>query len=179
MKTAVIVVDMLNTYDHPDAEPLAESVEKVLPNIAELIRRARVDDGTLLVYVNDNHEQWEETREGLVRQALEGERPDLIEPIKPPTDVPFIMKGRHSAFYQSALDHVLQVKGVEKAILCGQVTEQCIQYSALDAYIRGYDVAVPRDAVAHINPDWAEASFGMMEKNMHADLTPVADGVLA
>ncbi len=90
------------------------------------------------------------------------------------------MKGRHSIFYQSSVDHLIQVAGTSsRLILCGQVTEQCIQYSALDAYMRGYEVVVPRDAVAHINPEWAEAAFGMMEKNMHADLTPVADGALA
>ncbi len=79
---------------------------------------------------------------------------------------------------QSSVDHLIQVAGVKELILCGQVTEQCIQYSALDAYMRGFEVVVPRDAVAHINPEWAEASFGMMEKNMHAKTTPVADGVL-
>jgi nicotinamidase-related amidase len=129
-------------------------------------------------YVNDNYEHWEQTREDLVRLALEGEHPDLVGPIVPRRDEPFIMKGRHSIFYQTSVDHLIQVSGVKSLILCGQVTEQCIQYSALDAYMRGFDVVVPRDAVAHISPEWAEAALAMMEKNMHADLTPVADGVL-
>jgi hypothetical protein len=33
-------------------------------------------------------------------------------------------------------------------------------------------VYVPRDAVAHINPDWADAALGMMAKNMHAEVEP-------
>jgi nicotinamidase-related amidase len=179
LTTALVVVDMLNTYDHPDADVLAESVRGVLGNIEELIRRARASDDTLLFYANDNHERWELSREQLVEQAKAGEHPELIGPIAPQGDEPFIMKGRHSIFYQSSVDHLIQVAGVEQLILCGQVTEQCIQYSALDAYMRGFEVDVPRDAVAHINPEWAEATFGMMEKNMHADLTSVADGVLA
>jgi nicotinamidase-related amidase len=58
-------------------------------------------------------------------------------------------------------------------ILIGQVTEQCVLYSALDAYIRHFELRVPRDAVAHIYPDLAEAALKMMERNMKADLSPV------
>ena len=60
-------------------------------------------------------------------------------------------------------------------MLVGQVTEQCILYSALDAYVRHFEVAVPPDAVAHIAPDLAQAALKMMETNMRADLVP-ADG---
>src|SRR3954452_68999 len=34
--TALIVVDMLNTYDHEDAEPLVDSVKDALPNMVAL-----------------------------------------------------------------------------------------------------------------------------------------------
>jgi nicotinamidase-related amidase len=176
---ALVVVDMLNAYEHPDAEPLAASAREALPQMVELLRRARADENTMTFYANDNYERWEQTRADLVKQALDGAHPDLVEPIVPRDDEPFIMKGRHSIFYQSSVDHLIQVAGVKQLILCGQVTEQCIQYSALDAYMRGFDVVVPRDAVAHIDAGWAEASLGMMEKNMHADISPVADGVLA
>ena len=43
-KTALLVVDMLNAYEHEDADRLAASVKVVLPQIAELIGRARADD---------------------------------------------------------------------------------------------------------------------------------------
>ena len=86
--------------------------------------------------------------------------------------VPFLPKGRHSVFYQTPLDHLLQVQGVKRLVMCGQVTEQCIFYSALDAYLRGYEVDIPRDAVAHIVPEFAEAALGMAEKNLHAEIGP-------
>jgi nicotinamidase-related amidase len=70
---------------------------------------------------------------------------------------------------------MLRQQGIEKLVLAGQVTEQCILYSALDAYIRHMDVVVPRDAVAHIHPDLAEAALRMMEVNMRAELVPAAD----
>jgi nicotinamidase-related amidase len=99
-----------------------------------------------------------------------------VEPIAPRDGVPFIMKGRHSIFYETAVDHLLGSEDVECVVFAGQVTEQCILYSALDAYIRGYEIKVPRDAVAHIHDDLAEAALKMMERNMHARIVSAADG---
>jgi nicotinamidase-related amidase len=167
-KSALIIADMLNTYDHEDAEPLAKSVREQLPGMVELRDRA-VETDTLVVYVNDNHDEWQAGRQELIEKALAGKHPDLVDPIAPHDPVPFIAKGRHSAFYQTALDHLLRAAEVERLVLAGQVTEQCILYSTLDAYIRGYEVTVPYDAVAHIDPDLAAAALKMMETNMHAE----------
>jgi nicotinamidase-related amidase len=169
-ETALIVIDMLNTYDHEDADELAASVEEVLPNIVALRDEARRDEDTLLVYVNDNHDAWHAGRHDLVERALQGERPDLVEPLAPDWPVPFIPKGRHSIFYETALSHLLRIEGVERVVLTGQVTEQCVLYSALDAYLRGFDVVVPPDAVAHIDSELGRAALKMMETNMHAEL---------
>jgi nicotinamidase-related amidase len=168
--TALIVIDMLNAYDHEDAGPLVDSVRRCLPRVVELRDAAREDDDILLVYVNDNYDRWDAGRNDLIRAARDGEHPELVDPIAPDFPVPFIPKGRHSIYYQTALDHLLRIEGVSKVILTGQVTEQCILYSALDAYLRGYEVTVPRDAVAHIHDDLAEAALAMMERNMHARL---------
>jgi nicotinamidase-related amidase len=177
-RTALIVVDMLNPYDHEDADKLAESVEAQLPQMVELRDRAARADDTFTLHVNDNYERWDSVREDLVRTALDGRRPELVEPLLPDKAAPFIAKGRHSIFYQTSVDHLLQVQGVERVVLCGQVTEQCIQYSALDAYMRGFEISVPSDAVAHIEPRWARAALEMMAENMHVDVTSVADGAL-
>ncbi len=173
--TALIVTDMLNAYDHDDADKLATSAETQLPQMVKLRDVAAERDDILLVYVQDNYDAWEVGREQLVDRAMRGEHPELVEPIAPPEAVAFLPKGRHSIFYQTALDHVLSVGGVKRVVLVGQVTEQCVLYSALDAYLRGYDVVVPRDAVAHIDDELADAALKMMERNLHADLAPAAE----
>jgi nicotinamidase-related amidase len=169
-RTALLVIDMLNPYDHEDADKLAESVRDVLPRIVELRERADSDDDVVTIYVNDNHDRWNYDRKALVEGALDGEHPDLIEPIVPSGDEPFLAKGRHSVFYQTSLAHLLQVEDVKDVVLTGQVTEQCILYSALDGYLRGYEIHVPKNAVAHIYPELAEPALQMMERNMHASL---------
>jgi nicotinamidase-related amidase len=171
--TAVLVIDMLNTYDHPDAEALAASVAEVIEPMVQLIATASERDDVDLIYVNDNRGDFSTGREGIVQSALHGERPDLVEPIVPDSHCAFLTKVRHSAFYATSLGYLLGRLETKRIVLAGQVTEQCILYSALDAYIRHLDIVVPPDAVAHIIPELGEAALAMMQRNMDAELLPV------
>src|SRR4051795_11600435 len=128
---ALLVIDMLNTYDHEDGDALAQSVRDKLPGIVRLRERAEAAPDTMVVYVNDIFGDWTLSRPELVDRALAGRQPDVVEPIAPrgpvpgdrppagphpasgePTPprepVPFIPKGRHSIFYETALDHLLR-----------------------------------------------------------------------
>jgi len=128
-----------------------------------------------VVYVNDNAGEWSASREELVERMGASDHADMLEELRPGRDTAFVMKGRHSIFYGTAVEHLLRELGVERIVLAGQVTEQCILYSALDAYLRDFAVVVPRDAVAHIHPHLAEAALEMMERNLHAEVTEAAD----
>lgn len=165
---------MINAYDFEDAERLRASVAEALPRMVALVERAREHD-VRTIYVNDNCGDWQKGRAELVDEVLSGEFPDLVEPIAPGDDVDFVVKARHSIFYETPLEYLLRQGEIERLILVGQVTEQCILYSALDAYIRHFEVIVPPDAVAHIHEDLAEAALRMMAVNMAADLTPAAE----
>ncbi|KPI30606.1 isochorismatase family cysteine hydrolase [Streptomyces sp. NPDC054950] len=166
-KTALIVIDMINTYDHPDADLLLPSARKVVPVAAGLLDRAR-RAGEPVVYVNDNFGQWRSHHGELLDEALSGPHAGLVEPLVPDADSLFVVKARHSIFFETPLSYLLQQEGIDHLVLCGQVTEQCVLYSALDAHIRHFDVTVPRDAVAHIHADLADAALLMMERNMGA-----------
>jgi len=173
-RTAVIVVDMLNAYEHDDADRLIESVERVIEPISELVARARESDAEL-IYVNDNYGDWNSSAEELAERALNGRRRDLVEPILPPDGADFVIKARHTIFYMTPLEYLLSQKEIGHLVLAGQVTEQCILYSALDAYVRHLEVSIPTDGVAHIYDDLAEAALTMMERNMGAELVASAD----
>src|SRR5579875_2576820 len=157
MPSGLIVIDMLNPYEHEDAEPLKASVRRMLGNLTELIAAARE----------------------IARHALAGSAPELVEPLLPPPDAPFIVKARHSIFYETLLEYLLRREGIDRLVLAGQVTEQCILYSALDGYVRHFEVVVATDAVAHIDERLAQAALEMMESNMHAHLAAGPEAVLA
>ena len=95
-----------------------------------------------------------------------------MEPIVPRDGVRFLQKVRHSAFYATALAYLLRQLDTRRLILTGQVTEQCILYTALDAYIRHFQVIVPPDGVAHIDEELGSAALRMMAANMRATIMP-------
>ncbi len=97
-----------------------------------------------------------------------------MEPFVPPEECAFIPKVRHSVFYGTPLEYALHRERIETIVLAGQVTEQCVLYSALDAYVREFSVRVAVDAVAAIHDDLGAAALRMMERNMRAELVPAA-----
>jgi nicotinamidase-related amidase len=142
-----------------------------------LLANACADDVDV-IYVNDNYNDWNSSQEELARRALDGRRGDLVDPILPPDDASFVVKARHSIFYGTPLEHLLRERGIGTLLLCGQVTEQCILYSALDGYVRRFKVNVACDAVAHIDPSLADAALQMMERNMGAKIISATDFAL-
>ncbi len=176
-KSALVVVDMLNSYEHEDAERLTNAVEGIVEPLSGLIARAQ-DEDVELIYVNDNYGDWNSSQEELAERAMSGARPDLVEPLLPPDGADFVIKARHTIFYMTPLEYLLGQREIGHLILAGQVTEQCILYSALDAYVRHFEVSIPRDGVAHIHQNLAEAALELMERNMKAEITSCAEAPL-
>ncbi|GAA3920558.1 cysteine hydrolase [Streptomyces gulbargensis] len=173
-RSALVVIDMLNTYEHEDADLLVPSVKEAMPAITDLLRRAREADAPV-VYANDNFGQWRSHHGEILDMALAGRHPELVDPVRPDEDDLFVVKARHSAFYETPLGYLLHSLDVTDLVLTGQVTEQCVLYSALDAHIRHLRVTVPRDAVAHIHEDLADAALRMIERNMNGRIADAAD----
>ena len=171
-EVAVLVIDMLNTYRHEDADVLADRVAEIVDPLAGLIARARERDDVDVIYANDNYGDFTADFEDVAEAALHGARPELVTPIAPDDTSLRLLKVRHSAFYASSLDYLLGRLDAPKLILTGQVTEQCILYTALDAYVRHFSVVVVPDAVAHIDPELSDAALTMMHENMHAEIVP-------
>jgi nicotinamidase-related amidase len=165
--SAVVVIDMIHTYDHADVDLLLPSAAKAVPVIVRLIQRAR-KRGVPVIYVNDNFGEWRSHHGEILETALAGAHADLVEPLRPDEESLFVVKARHSIFYETPLGYLLSQLDIQHVILCGQVTEQCVLYSALDAHIRHLRVTVPSDAVAHIHEGLAQAALTMMERNMGA-----------
>jgi nicotinamidase-related amidase len=170
--TAVLVIDMFNAYRHEDADLLARNVADIIDPMVGLLDKAKKTDDVDLIYINDNYGDFTADHDAIVHSALEGEHPELVKPIVPDKGALFLEKVRHSAFYATALGYLLPRLETKRLVLTGQVTEQCILYTALDGYVRHFSVTVPPDAVAHIDPDLGEAAVRMMERNMRAEIVP-------
>ena len=176
--TVILVVDMMNTYDHPDADKLIPHVEQIIDPLSRLVGEASEREDVDLVYVNDNYGDFSAGFGDIVASALDGQRPDLVKPIVPHHGLRVMTKVRHSAFYATSLAYLLNQLQPERLVLTGQVTEQCILYTALDAYVRHFPVVIPRDAVASIDPALGDAALQMMARNMSAEILDSAAGCL-
>jgi nicotinamidase-related amidase len=77
-------------------------------------------------------------------KALSGPHADLVRPIAPGEDSLFVVKARHSIFYETPLNYLLLQQSIDHVVLCGQVAEQCVLHSALDAHIRHLRDRSPR-----------------------------------
>jgi nicotinamidase-related amidase len=168
-RPVLLVVDMLSDYAFPDAERLLASADLAVQGILRA-RDAADESDVLVAYANDLHDLWDCSPERVCARALQGRRPDLVRPLLPRAGDAFLHKGQHSAFYGTPLAHLLHEKEITEVVLCGQVTEQCVLYTALDAHVRHYDITVLDDAVIALDDELGAAALRMMERNMGARL---------
>jgi nicotinamidase-related amidase len=73
---------------------------------------------------------------------------DVVELIAPALDRDYFMfKPKHSAFFGTPLQSLLQRLGVRRLVLSGTTSHQCVLFTAMDAHVREYDLIVPADCV--------------------------------
>jgi nicotinamidase-related amidase len=146
---ALLLIDVINDLEFDGAESLLEYALPMAHRIAALKRRAR-QAGIPAIYVNDNFGRWKSDFRQVVQHCLEdGVRGEEIARIlQPEEDDYFVLKPKHSAFYETTLDVLLRYLGARTLILTGIAGNICVLFSANDAYIRDYGLIVPADCVA-------------------------------
>ena len=171
---ALLVIDMISTWDFADADKLAPAAVAIAPRIGALKRRcARA--GVPVVYVNDNRDRWRSEFKELVRvSAAESKAGAAIaESLIPGDDDYSVLKPKHSAFYATPLDLLLRHLRVERLVITGVASDQCIVMSAAEARMRDYDVIVPSDGVAAQSPARNAAALRHLKQAHHIE-TPIA-----
>jgi nicotinamidase-related amidase len=146
---ALLIVDMISGWDFPDAAALLAQAARAAPRIASLGERCR-RRGLPVIYANDNRGQWRSDFPRLVREAMAqggaGERiARLFEPA--PNDY-FVLKPKHSAFFDTPLELLLRHLEVRHLVVSGVSSDQCVLHTVADARMRDFQVQVPADCVA-------------------------------
>jgi nicotinamidase-related amidase len=147
--SAVLAIDLINPFDFPGASSLLRETGRILPNVRRVLRRAR-DAGVPVIYCNDNFGQWRsDFRSNVDLCAGEDAAGAAIvrEVVPSPLDY-FVLKPKHSAFFETPLRILLNQLGVKRVALVGIAADSCVLNTALDAHVREYEVVVVRDAVA-------------------------------
>ena len=87
----------------------------------------------------------------------------------------FVLKPRHSGFFHTSLELLLEHLGVQTLIVTGVAGNNCVLFTANDAYLRGYDVVVPEDGLADEDGADTQRALEQMRKVLKAQTPRLAD----
>ena len=163
MRDALVLVDVVQTFEHEDGEKLLESFRSRRDGFVAVLERARAE-GVPVVYANDNFGVWDGDAPRLVRSALEGPGGELVEAIAPREDETFVVKPRYSAFDHTPLELILRELEVERLLLGGMSTEGCVAQTTIDARELGFKVTVLADACATVDERVEQVALEYLEQ---------------
>jgi nicotinamidase-related amidase len=151
MNDALLVVDVINKFDHDNGASLLASFRSRLSQMIETLAQARSRQARL-IYVNDAGGDWSGDAPGFVQRAIDsGEGGDVVEALRPGAGECFMFKPRYSAFDYTPLAPVLEAEHVERILLIGAATEGCVVQSAIDARELGLKATILSHACATAN----------------------------
>lgn len=163
MKTALLIIDMLNDFVREGAPLEVPATRAILPALTARLAAAR-SVGIPVIYICDAHrpDDPEFVRMGWPPHAVKGTPgASVVNELAPLETDPVVEKTAYSGFHHTGLEGILQASGVSSLVLTGCVTNICILYTAYDAVLRGYRVTVPVDCVAALDP--ADGDFALRQ----------------
>lgn len=173
VNTCLLVIDMINDFSFEGAECLFPAVEQAAERIAALKQRVK-DTGVPVVYVNDNFGKWRSDFQTLVERCVKphcrGKR--IVELLRPESEDYFVLKPKHSGFYATPLELLLSFLNIGRLIITGVTGNNCVLYTAADAYMRGFEVAVPSDCVVSLDPETNHRALQHMRETLKAEVDP-------
>ena len=172
-RTVLLLIDFMNPLDFDGGAALARGAVRAAASTARLkARLAR--KGVPVIYCNDNFGHWESEFEALVDhcRTLGGAPARMAELLAPRPEDRSVLKPRHSAFFGTPLEFLLDELGAKRVVLTGLAADNCIMFTAHDAYLRKYDIWVPADCVASERASYARSALAHMARVTKADVRP-------
>lgn len=160
--TALILVDVINSFFDPRHPNCYPGVEAVLEPMRRLRARAR-ETGAVVVHAVERHRRGFDDYEWqhLPLHHVEGDHDaEFYQDFFPdgPNET-LVLKRRFSAFFATDLALFLREQGVDRIVIAGVKTNVCIRATAQDGFANGFRVVIPREATNSNRPHLAEASL--------------------
>jgi nicotinamidase-related amidase len=168
----MLLVDVINDMNFPGSEELVRQAEPMARRLAVLKARAS-RAGIPSIYINDNFGKWRSDFRHLVDHCTQDDVPgrNVARTLRPTEDDYFVLKPRHSAFFDTTLDTLLDYLETESIILTGIAGNICVLFSANDAYMRNLKLYVPSDCTVSNTAQENDYALKQMESVLKADIT--------
>jgi nicotinamidase-related amidase len=174
--TALLIIDVINDLGFDGGDKLLAHAIPMAASLAALKKRAKAA-GIPAIYANDNFGRWRSDFTKLVQNCLDQNvrgKP-IAAQLAPEEDDYFVLKPKHSAFFQTNLDILLNYLGVRTIILTGIAGDICVLFSANDAYMRDFHIIVPPDCTASEDAERNRQVLLLMQRVLKAELLPSAE----
>jgi nicotinamidase-related amidase len=165
---ALLIVDIINDLESPEAKQLARFIRGLADSIARLKRRAKAAR-VPVIYVNDNFGKWCSDFRALIEHCRKGSGRSLIEKLYPEQEDYLVLKPKHSGFFSSTLETLLRYLRVRRLIITGIAGNFCVLFTANDAYMRDYELAIPSDCVISNTARENKEALQLMKRYLKAD----------
>jgi nicotinamidase-related amidase len=165
---ALLIVDVINDLDFPEAKQLLRFVPAMSRQLRKLKERAKAA-GVPVIYVNDNFGRWRSDVRRLVEHCRQGRAHELVDMLRPDEDDYFVLKPKHSGFFSSTLETLLRYLGARRLIITGIAGNFCVLFTANDAYMRDYELLVPADCTISNTTRENKEALNLMKRYLKAD----------
>jgi nicotinamidase-related amidase len=146
--TALLLIDVINDLAFDGSEALVAQADSMATVLARLKRRATAA-GVPAIYINDNFGQWRSDFRRIVGHCTARSSPGrrVSRRLRPTTRDYFVLKPKHSGFFDTTLDTLLETLRIRRVILTGMAGNICVLFTANDAYMREYKIFAPADCI--------------------------------
>lgn len=167
----LLIIDMINDLEWPDGEKIEAAAIAAAERTAEFKKRAKAA-GMAVVYCNDNFGRWRsDFREVVDRVLNDGVRGEPLAKLLAPDDNDyFILKPKHSAFFETTLQTLLRYLGTRRLVLTGITGDICVLLTASDAFMHDYEIHVAADCTASVQSADNEHALKYMERVLKAEI---------
>jgi nicotinamidase/pyrazinamidase len=164
VRDALLVIDVITDFSHPDGDALLASFRERQPALEAALDDARAR-GIPVIYVNDSDGSWDWDVPGWIGRTLEASPAGTLqEGVAPRAGDAFIRKPRYSAFDHTPLEVILSDLETERVLLAGAATEMCIVQTAIDAREIGLKVTILASACATVDPEDEDVGLAYAER---------------
>jgi nicotinamidase-related amidase len=171
-QVVLLLIDVINDLNFPDNKDLIRRSVALAKSIARLKKRCQ-KLGIPAIYVNDNRGRWRSDSSAVLRHCLRRQSSgrEMTKLLVPEPDDYIVLKPKHSPFYASPLQTILDYIGARVAIVTGVTTNACVLIAAGDLHVRDFRLFVPADCVAALTDSEQRRSLDVMKSSFDADTT--------